>query len=158
LDGSESDKVQGNAEAALYLKYLLCAKVKRVAEEGPYKRVFFDMYQRLSDYSARYNANTGEQMSWFFSVLMEGLARDLDEKACLRMAKKVANPPPDAVLETCQYEEQGDEPVFVARWGHRHKGVPVERDYIQVLVNGKTGHPFSLHRKWHSVDTKQTVR
>jgi len=149
---------QGAHEAVLYLQYWLQASVGEVAEEGPYTRVRFNMHQRLSTYSARYNANTGDRVSWLFEALMDNPGRVVSEEVCLEAARHVVELPPEAVLEAAQYEEQAGMPVFIARWGHRHLGIPVERDYIQVLVNGKTGKPFALHSKWHAIDENATER
>lgn len=149
---------QGEAEGVLYLQYLLHARAEQVTEEGTHRRVHFGMYQRFSDYIAQYNAHTGAQMSWLFDTLMEDAGRGMSEDEGLKVAQDIADPPGDAVLEVAQYEEQAGEPVFIARWGHVHNGVPVEQDYIQVLINGKTGQVFALHRKWHDVNRSATVR
>jgi len=146
-------EAQGKPEAALYVQHLLQAECEKVTREGPYKRVHFNLYQRLSDYVASYNARTGQQMSWFFGALADDSDSSLDESDCLERAREVADPPAGAVQTAAGYQEYGGRKVFLARWAHEHKGIPVERDYIQVLVNGKHGRPFALHRKWHEVDT-----
>ncbi len=151
-------RARGAEDTASYLQYWLQAKAEEVTDDGPYRKVRFSLYQRLSDYAARYNAYSGEQMSWMFDALMEDLDTGLDEDACLSVAREAAAPPEGAVLEVSQYEEQADASVFVARWGHVHKGVPVEKDYIQVLVNGKLGLPFAVHRKWHQIDETMAER
>lgn len=149
---------RGKSEAVFYLQYLLSARAVRVTREGRHKRVFLKMYQRISDYESRYNSITGEQMSWFFSVLMEGSDSTIDEANCLRAAQEAARPSQDARLEVSHYEEQGGKQVYIARWGHQKDGIPVERDYLQVLVNGKTGRPFAFHRKWHQISEIPTER
>jgi hypothetical protein len=62
------------------------------------------------------------------------------------------------VLRHSGYEEAAGEPVFVARWEHEEAGIPVEKDFIEVQVNGKTGHPYALNRKWHAVNFNPTER
>ena len=57
-------KSQGNADSALYLQHHLRAGASEVTKRGPYKLVPFTVYQRLSDYSTTYNAESGEQISW----------------------------------------------------------------------------------------------
>lgn len=97
-------------------------------------------------------------MGWFFAALMEGLGDSKSPVECLKAAEYFAAAPADAKLTVAQYEEQSGEPVFVARWQHVHDGIPVERDFIQVLVNGGSGYPFSLQKQWHQVDTAPTER
>lgn len=150
---------QGNPEAVLYMQYWVKAVPAGAAQPaGKFKRVPFKLHQRLSDYSARYNAESGEQLSWLFSALMQEPGRKMDVKTGTAIAKDVAKPPADAELAVAEYDDHDASPVFIARWIHKINGVPVERDFIQVLVNGNTKKAFALHRKWHAIDPKPTVR
>lgn len=151
-------EARGQADAIQYLRHVVKAVPVAIAAEGRYRRVRFVMFQRFSEYSARYNANTGAAVGWFFDALMTGLSNAKRDAECLKAAEYYATPPKDAKLTVAQYETQSSEPVFVARWEHEHNGIPVERDYIQVLVNGGTGLPFSLQRRWHDVDTASAER
>ena len=148
----------GGAESLLYLRYFVKANLEQVEAAGPYTRYRFGLYQRASEYSAAYNAMSGERLSWLFDLLRAGSEPGLDRDACLRLARAVAQPPSDAVLEAATFDEQGGATVFVARWAHTHDGTPVEGDFIQVLVNPKTGKPFAQHRKWHRVDFERAER
>jgi hypothetical protein len=67
------------------------------------------------------------------------------------LAQAVAQPPPEAVLQEAHYEQQADQTFFLARWLHYEKDILVEKDYIQVLINGNTKKAFSCHRSWHRV-------
>lgn len=149
---------QGTPEAVQYLQYLIHARPEAVERQGPYKRVKFGMYQRVSEYSTKYSPVTGEQRSWLFAAFTERCGRGLTKAQALEVAKKAADLPEDAVLEVADYEEQAGEEVFVARWGHVVNGIKVERDYIQVLVNGALGRAFAVHRRWHTVDEKPSWR
>ncbi|WP_224240870.1 hypothetical protein [Hyalangium gracile] len=149
---------QGTPEAVLMLKHYVQALPEKVERKGPYKRVSFGMYQRISEYSARYSPVTGEQRSWLFAGFAERCARGLSKEQALQVATEAANPPKDAVLEVADYETQAGEEIFVARWAHVVDGIRVERDYIQVLVNGALGRVFSLHRNWHTVDESPSWR
>jgi hypothetical protein len=149
---------QGTPEAVQYLQYLLQARPEAVERKGPYKRVKLGMYQRVSEYSTQYSPVTGEQRSWLFPAFAERCGRGLTKAQALEVAKKAAQPPEDARLEVADYEEQAGEAIFVARWAHVVNGIPVERDYIQVLVNGALGRAFAVHRRWHSVDEEPSWR
>lgn len=145
-------ELQDSSEGVFYLQHVVRAEATESMERGRYSSVRFDLFQRTSDYSSTYNAVTGERFSWLFDLLRQESEPGADEAACLSAAREVAQPPEDATLATAQFESQGGDTVFVARWDHLHDGVPVENDYIQVLVNPKTTRPFAHHRKWHDVD------
>lgn len=151
-------EAQGNDEDAQYLQYLLRANPKEVETKGDFKHVSFDVFQRLSDYTSGYNAQTGEQTSWIFNALMEEPGRRMDPKKGIEVATEAAMPPPDALREIAEYETGGGDPYFIVRWKHEVNGIPVEQDYIQVLINGNTEKEFALHRKWHDIDTKASQR
>jgi hypothetical protein len=149
---------QGEAEAVLYLRHLLSARVESVQQQGQFSRIRFKMYQRTSDYSVQLNAVTGEQTGWYFSALAADPSDAFATEKALQAATRAAQPPDDAVLEHAGYEEQGEEPVFVAHWKHVVNGLPVERDFIHVLVNGASGRAFAVQRCWHAVDPNPSWR
>jgi len=133
--------------------------VPQPPQAGPgYRRVRLRLHQRVSDYAAEYSVDSGDRSMWSFSLLGEDSSEGIDRQKALEIATKAAQPPADAVLESAEYEVQGDASVFSARWVHVHQGMPVENDFIMVLVNGATGRPFVLHRCWHTVDEKPSWR
>jgi hypothetical protein len=149
---------QGTPEAVLHLRHLLSVRLEGVAPEGRLRRARFVLHQRTGDYEARYSGTTGEPLGWYFSALAEGLDDALPPERALELARAAVELPPGAELVSAEYEEQGGERVFVARWRHVHEGVPVERDVIQVLVNGGIARVFGVHRRWHEVDERPAVR
>lgn len=149
---------QETPEAVLQLRHFIQARPEEVRSPGPYKRVRFGMYQRISEYVARYSPVTGQQRSWLFTAFAERCGKGLSKAQALELATKAAQPPEDAVLEVADYETQAGEEVFVARWAHVVDGIRVERDYIQVLVNGELGRVFAVHRHWHTVDEEPSWR
>lgn len=149
---------QGNEEEVLYLEHFLKLDPKDVENKGAFKHVPFDVYQRLSDYTAGYNAQSGERTSWVFNALMEKSGRRMDPQTGIALATQAALPPSDAIREVAEYQTAGGDPYFMVRWKHEVNEIPIERDYIQVLVNGNTEKVFSVNRKWHDLDEKPTVR
>jgi hypothetical protein len=145
-------EVAGKGDAALYLRHHMKLEPDEELRCGRYIQRRYGMYQRVSEYSASFNAVTGAQMSWFFDLLRENSEDGLNEAACMAIAREVAKPPDDAVVETAVFEKHDGASVFIARWSHIHEGIPVENDFIQVLVNPKSGRAFAHHRKWHGVD------
>lgn len=147
-------EADGNAEAVQYLEHLVRVKRTEVIElekQGRrYKRVRFGIAQRLSEYNARYNARSGEAMSWFVASLMENPGDATTPEQALDIARQVAQPPQDAVLEQSSYEDFNGEPVFVARWSHWVNGILVEPDYIHVMINGNTRQVFGFRSHWHT--------
>jgi hypothetical protein len=111
----------------------------------------FALYFRRAEMTVELNANTGEAMSWFCSKLAEGNT-PLTPPEALRVAEAAVQLPPGAILAHQGYEDMGGKPVFVAHWEHREDGVPVEHDYVRVLVSGHSGRVFAVQRCWHTVD------
>ena len=68
--------------------------------------------------------------------------------AALALASQVAELPADAVADGAGYETMVGRCIFRARWRHVVAGMPVEGDYIEVLVNGKHRRAFSMSRVW----------
>ena len=150
--------LQGVPEVAIVLRHLVRAVAKGDEPLGPWRRYRFELQQRVSEYSSRNNARTGEALGWFFDVLFERCAPGHNGAACLRTATEVATAPADAHLETAELETHGDAQVFVARWRHLHRGIVVEGDYIQVLVNPRTNKAFAMSRRWRTVDLRPNLR
>jgi hypothetical protein len=149
---------QGKGESAGYLRHFLMAQAGEPKLRGELARVPFDMYHRVSDYTVKMDAMDGSVMGWHFELLAGDPGKSVPEDKALANAQAEANLPPGAVPKVSEYEAMGDTPVFVARWEHEENGIPVERDFIHVLVNGKSGHPFALYRKWHALDFKPKER
>ncbi|WP_418315126.1 hypothetical protein [Piscinibacter sakaiensis] len=103
---------------------------------------------RLSDCSVRLNARSGETLSWYLDVLATGGSEAMPADQALALAIEVAQPPDDAVLASSAYETMADRCFFRARWDHVVGGIPVEGDYIEVLINGQHRKAFALSRIW----------
>ncbi|MEO6094817.1 MAG: hypothetical protein ABIW76_03720 [Fibrobacteria bacterium] len=138
-------------EAAQYLQHFLKAQAGEPKVRGDLTLVPFDMYHRVSDYTCKLDAMTGENLGWHFEVLAQDPGDSVPVDKALEAATAEADLPKGAVLKVSEYEQVGDAPVFIARWEHEEDGIPVERDYIHVLVNGKSGRPFARYRKWHAL-------
>jgi hypothetical protein len=146
---------RGHDEAALQLRHQLKAVdegegPEGEGHEGGFKRVRLGLFARVSEMPVTYDASTAERRSWVLTALEAGRGAALSRADALELATRAAMPPAGAVLVSAEYEEQGGAPVFVARWAHREDGIPLERDFIQVLVNGATGQVFAVHRQWHA--------
>jgi hypothetical protein len=148
----------GQGDQAIYLRHQARARPASLKEEGGLTTIGFDMHLRASDYSLKLNPHDGGLAGWQFPLLAENPGRDLMPSDILVTAQEAATPPAGAVLAYSRYEEVAGRPVFVARWHHIKDGVPVERDFIHVLVNGKSGRVFGLFRKWHDVDYEFSER
>lgn len=149
---------QGQGESAHYLKHFLMAQPGETKIRGELARVSFDMYHRVSDYSIKLDAMDGSVMGWHFDLLAENGGDTIPADKALDAATKEAALPPGAVLKVSEYEEMGDTPVYIGRWEHEENGIPVETDFVHVLVNGKSGRPFALYRKWHAIEHQPKER
>src|SRR5262245_30503175 len=129
------------------------------APAGPgLRRYQFDVCFRVSDATVELNAADGGLMGWQLAAHAEGSTDALPSDQALAAAAQAAPLPPGAVLASAGYEEMAGTRVFLARWEHQEDGIAVERDYVQVLVNGQTGRVFALQRHWHSIDYRETER
>ncbi len=150
---------QKNAnEAAMYLQHLLsCGPISELSEMG-YNRHKFKLYQNISAYDARYNANTEERMGYMFTGLMEKSIKELSKEECLQIATEEAQLPDGAKQVFAEFQTVGDNVFFIARWHHYHKGSWVEADYIQTMVNTSTGKVFGHQRHWHEINLELSER
>lgn len=150
----EQDCEQGGGKAtAEELREQIRATPAGIAPGGEgFRKVTFELRLKFSDYSARYNAHNGEQIAMSFPALAEkpGNAMTIDEG--VKAAQELLAPPPGANLEMAQYDEADGAPFFVVVWRHVEGGVPVERDQILAMVNGRSKRVFTWQRVWHRVN------
>ncbi len=151
-------EARGSANARAFLPKQVRLKHERTGPSGALRVVSFNIFSRFSTYSASYNARNAQQNSMLLQAWIKGAGNELAQDEAVAIATKALNPPPQAVLETAQYDEAGGEPFFLVRWRHVHENVPVERDFIQVLINGQSRRIFAWHRKWHEINQQATER
>ncbi len=147
-------EARGKGESAAFLRHFLVVTPASEEEVGRYRVCRMDMGRLAGELSQRFDAATGAWLGFYCDALARDSARMLPDEPLLAAATELAEPPPEAELVTATYEHAGDGEVFVARWHHRSgDGIWVEGDFIHVLVNGRTGRPFALQRRWHTLDT-----
>lgn len=103
---------------------------------------------KLSDCSVRLNAVSGETLSWYLDLLATGGSEAMPADEALALAAELAQLPADAVLSASGYETMAGRCFFRARWNHVVAGIPVEGDYIEVLINGQHRKAFALSKIW----------
>jgi len=118
----------------------------------------YNIYFRKSDCAVQLNAITGDLLGWFFELDSRDSSQLISDKEALKKAEESIEIPPSAFLESTGYEKMNGQQVFVASWNHLSNGLPVERDYIHVFVNGRTGKVFSLSQRWHDPNFNLTER
>jgi hypothetical protein len=104
---------------------------------------------RLSNYECRLDGESGELISYYVDFLAVGGDRSMSAEDAIAVATKFAKPPDDTSISHSGYDQVGDRTVFCVRWSHTHQGLPVEDDFIEVLVNGKARLPFSVTWRYH---------
>jgi hypothetical protein len=138
---------RGSGHAAEFLESII--RVREPAENPTSGDVTLTIQQRLSDYEVRLNSETGELISWFLDVLATGGDTSFPPDEALQLAWRAGNVPSEgAELEISGYETMADRTFFRARWKHFFRGLEVEGDYIEVLINGAARRPFSVSRVW----------
>jgi hypothetical protein len=150
----------GMEEAARNLPHHLKVDLVEAREEGDLTRYTFDAHLRIGAFAVSLNAVDGSSLGWSFPLLAEAARgdREVPAETALAAAAKAGAPPEGAVLASAGYETIAGERFFVARWEHVEGGARVERDFVQVTVNGSTGRPFSVSRRWHTVDFEPSER
>lgn len=118
----------------------------------------YEVRRRIGEIVVELDGQDGDLLSWLLPTLREPAGDDLDTEEALEIATRVASPPQGAVLVEWGYQDVAGEPVFVAFWAHEEDGLPVERDFLRVLVNGRTGQPFGVSRRWHVINTQVDER
>lgn len=114
--------------------------------------------KNISTYYAKYNSENEEKIGYMFSALNEGSDPNFSKAKCMIIAENEAHPPLGAKEVLSEFQKVGEGELFVARWHHFYKGIWVESDFIQVMVNRATGKIFGHQRHWHDVDTGLLVR
>lgn len=143
---------RGQGVAAAHLHVLLRLDPDTSTGEATGTSLTMQLCQHITDYHSRFNAVSGEEISWYIDALAVDGDRSMRADAALSLAVATARLPENAQLVFSDYETMGDRTLFRARWQHRLKGIPIERDYIEVLVNGKARLPCSCIRVWHTPD------
>ena len=141
----EAALVGRNVRASQLADYLRLLPEGSVGAGAP---ASYALFSKLGNCSVRLNALTGETISWYIDALASGGNESMPTDAALALAAQVGQPPADAVLDVAGYETMAGRCSFRARWRHVVAGMPVEGDYIEVLVNGKHRRAYSLSKVW----------
>lgn len=141
---------RGQPSAAQYLRKILHARPVSETKVGANTVVKYKVAQHLTDYSIRLNAADGETLSWYIDFLAEHGDQSMPPSAALETASATAQPPPGAQLQTSGYDSASGRTIYRARWKHEHDGLPVEGDFIEVLVNARARKAFACTRYWHT--------
>ena len=149
----------GQAESAKHLRHFLRVGPAQESTEGTGPTVLrMSVAQRVTEYTTRVNADSGEILSWYVEFLAKDSDTSADPEELQRLAAEIAQPPPEAVLACSEYEGKPPLVLYRARWKHVHAGLPVEGDYIEVLMNGRSRKAFSFSRAWRTPDLSGTAR
>lgn len=148
----------GQKSAADKLKDVVHAVPRSVSETGGFTTVEFEMYHKITDYSVLLNAADGALMGWHLDAFAHDSTREASPEFALDVAQAAGQPDTDATLSHAGYEDAGGQPVYVAHWDHLENGIPVEGDYLHVLVNGALSRAFAVYRKWRKINFEYTER
>jgi hypothetical protein len=141
-------KGQGQATGALRKNLKLSVVDPGIPDGNQHLKM--KLCQRLTKCSIRLNARSGETVSWYVDFIAKNGDRSMSRDDALDLATQVADPPDDAQLVHADYEDSGTGAIFRARWAHVQDTLPVEGDYIEVLINGRNRHPFAFRRVWRT--------
>jgi hypothetical protein len=142
---------RGSSDAKPFLSKQLKARHDKTVPIADLKVVSFTILSRYSSYSATNDPNTGAQTSMVWEKLATNPGMEMTIEEGVKLAITALSPPPDARLETAEYDTAGEDPFMVVRWAHFHEGVKVEKDFLQAMINGRRRQIFAWHRRWHQV-------
>ncbi len=142
---------RGSSDAKPFLQKQLKARHDKTVPLAAFKVVSFTMLSRYSAYSATHDPNTGAHTSMIWEKLSTNPGMEMTVDEGVKLATATLTPPPDARLETAEYDTAGEDPFLVVRWAHYHEGVKVEKDFLQAMINGRRRQIFAWHRRWHQV-------
>ncbi len=114
--------------------------------------------QKLTDYSLRLNAASGELISWYIDFLAENGSSKTPRDEAIASASEAASLPEDAILREADYDTTSGRTIFRARWCHTLEDLPIEGDFIEVLLNGELNRPFADTRRWRTPDLSGKVQ
>jgi hypothetical protein len=142
---------RGNEAGAYYLdERISVTEVDATGVSGGPGSVTAAIGTHGGEYQVQLNAVSGEQIGWYFDTLAKDGTTDAAPETLVEIATAAANPPADAEMDISEYEEDGPRVIYRVRWVHKLDEVPIEGDYIEVLLNGKYEKPFALSRLWHT--------
>jgi hypothetical protein len=147
---------RGQGESAVHLPQQLRLTLEREEQRPDGSTLYLKLAHRLTEYETRLNAVSGETISWYIDFLSIEGDQSMSPNEALKLAEAVAQPPEGAQLELSGYETVADRTVFRARWEHVHDNLPVEGDFIEVLINGKNRHAFSYTKVWRQPNLSET--
>ena len=141
---------RGQGEAAVMLQQMLRLQPIKSKTGVQGTEIIMSLSQHLTDYHSRFNALTAEKISWYIDFLAINGDNSMPLDEAFELASSTASPSENAELTQSGYETIGGRVIYRARWRHQHNNMPVEGDYIEVLINGKAKRPFSYSRSWHT--------
>lgn len=142
----------GHAAAVPHLRDLIMVEARGHATAATSTTYYLGLSSRRTDITVDLNAADADVLGWHVSAFAEDSAAVLPPHEALQIARRSVDVPADAVLDVSEYETIAGRAVFVVSWRHVVEGVVVERDYLRVYVNGRTGRVFAVARKWHEPD------
>ncbi len=147
---------RGQGDAATNLRQQLRLSAAETQPQNRGSKLRLKLAHRLTECETRLNAVTGETISWYIDFLSVEGDKSMPGDEALKLATETARPPEGARLVVSGYETMGDRTVFRARWAHFHDDLPVEGDFIEVLINGKNRKLFSCVKSWRQLNLSGT--
>lgn len=139
-------------DAAAQLDRVIALQPQSVVHDGPLRRVRIDVRRKLATARTTHQVRDESRLSWSIDALARGSDASVSAEQCMAAATRAADPPADAELIEHGWDRSSGSTEYRAVWSHRVDGVQVERDRIEVWVNGRTGRVCAVVRRWHAID------
>ncbi|MBX7082035.1 MAG: hypothetical protein K1X88_22705 [Nannocystaceae bacterium] len=146
----EGDEHARQAFAQLRLRPL------ELVPDGALRRVRVQVMRRLGTATTSHQARDDARLAWSIDTLTDDSAAIVSPEQCLAAAVAAADAPADATLVEHGWVRDAGQTEYCVRWEHRADGLVIERDRIEVRVNGRSGRVFSVVRRWHAPTERPT--
>ncbi|MFO0636035.1 MAG: hypothetical protein U0168_24620 [Nannocystaceae bacterium] len=146
-----TDAIAARADEALAQRAFAQLRLRAgaVTREGGLRRVSLQVMRKLATATTTHQLRDDARLSWSIDTPWPTRRRSSPEQ-CLAAAIAAAEAPAEASLVEHGWVRDAGQLEYCVRWEHRREGLLVERDRIEVRVNGRSGRVFSVVRRWHA--------
>ncbi len=147
-----TDAIAARADEALAQRAFAQLRLRAgaVTREGGLRRVSLQVMRKLATATTTHQLRDDARLSWSIDTLLADSAAIVAPEQCLAAAVAAAEAPAEATLVEHGWVRDAGQLEYCVRWEHRRDGLLVERDRIEVRVNGRSGRVFSVVRRWHA--------
>jgi hypothetical protein len=107
-------------------------------------------WRHWSDASVDFDADTGDLVGYAIDRYADPPTNaEIDEETAVRAVREQIEIPPDAEFEGLEHFQATPEHRLARlEWRHLHAGLPVDGDFLRIVVHPRSGRIVEYERKW----------